>query len=129
MTTTTTMAMTTATPRERALKIALVVVGLIFVAMFYGIVTLRDEEALQMMFSLYVTLGVFLLMAARNPAANRSLIAFTGWSSLAHASVMAAQARYDAGERMHMLLGTAMFAIVGIVLLSFAPPKARVPGS
>jgi hypothetical protein len=42
--------------------------------------------------SLYVTLGVFLIMAARNPSANRSLIAFTAWSSFAHAVLMAGQA-------------------------------------
>ena len=40
----------------------------------------------QMMLSIYVTLGIFLLLAVRNPSAHRSLIAFTGWSSLAHAS-------------------------------------------
>jgi hypothetical protein len=44
------------------------------------------------MLSLYVTLGIFLLIAARNPMANRSLIAFTAWSSFAHATVMAVQA-------------------------------------
>lgn len=38
-----------------------------------------------MMLSVYVTLGVFLLFASRNPSANRSLIAFTAWSSFAHA--------------------------------------------
>src|SRR3989449_9856847 len=45
-----------------------------------------------MMLSLYVTLGIFLLLAARNPSANRSLIAFTAWSSFAHAALMAVQA-------------------------------------
>ena len=39
----------------------------------------------KMMLSIYVPLGVFVLLAARNPSANRSLIAFTAWSSLAHA--------------------------------------------
>ena len=62
--------------RERALKIVLVIVGLLFVATVYGLVKLREEETLQMMLSIYVTLGVFLLLASRNPSANRSLIAF-----------------------------------------------------
>ena len=44
-----------------------------------------------MMLSVYVTLGVFVLLAVRNPSANRSLIAFTVWSSIAHAAVMAIQ--------------------------------------
>ena len=52
----------------------------------------KQEPALAMMLSLYVTLGIFLLLAARNPSANRSLIAFTAWSSFAHAAVMASQA-------------------------------------
>ena len=62
--------------RERALTIVLVIVGLLFVATVYGLVKLREEEILQMMLSIYVTLGVFLLLASRNPSANRSLIAF-----------------------------------------------------
>ena len=48
-----------------------------------------------MMLSLYVTLGIFLLLAARKPSANRSLIAFTVWSSFAHAALMAVQAFRD----------------------------------
>jgi hypothetical protein len=42
-----------------------------------------------MMLSLCVALGIFLLIAVRNPSANRSLIAFTAWSCFAHAAVMA----------------------------------------
>jgi hypothetical protein len=62
--------------RERALKVVLVIVGLLFVASLYGLMKLREEETLQMMLSIYGTLGVFLLLASRNPSANRSLIAF-----------------------------------------------------
>src|SRR2546427_8966112 len=78
--------------RERALKGLLVLVGLLFVATVYPLTMfLWSEAALAMMLSLYVTLGIFLLIAARNPWANRSLIAFTAWSSLAHAAVMAVE--------------------------------------
>jgi hypothetical protein len=63
--------------RERALKVVLVVVGLIFSGLVYPLTMfVRQEPALAMMLSLYVTLGIFLLLAARNPSANRSLIAF-----------------------------------------------------
>ena len=69
--------------RERALKVGLALVGLVFSAGIYPVVTsVRDgwqannEDALPMMLSLYVTLGVFLLLAARNPSANRGVIAF-----------------------------------------------------
>ena len=55
--------------RERALKSVLVLVGLIFVALAYPMVVLSQDEALQMMLSVYVTLGIFLLLAARNPSA------------------------------------------------------------
>jgi hypothetical protein len=60
--------------RERALKVVLVLVGLLFTAAIYPVVTtVRDgwqankEDALLMM-SLYFTLGIFLLLAARNLA-------------------------------------------------------------
>src|SRR5260370_33660904 len=55
----------------------------------------RQEPALAMMLSLYVGLGIFLLLAARNPSANRSLIAFTAWSSFVHAMLMAGGAFAD----------------------------------
>jgi len=78
--------------RERVLKVVLVVLGLLFCAGVYPLVLMAKEEpALAMMMSLYFTLGIFLLLAARNPSANRSLIGFTAWSSFAHAAVMAVQ--------------------------------------
>jgi hypothetical protein len=61
-----------------------------------------------------------LLLAARNPSANRSLIAFTAWSSLAHAALMALQAfRNPRGE----LLGVAALVIIGVDLIALAPGK------
>src|SRR5689334_6644340 len=55
----------------KALKLVLVVVGIIFVALVYPMVIfIREEPALSMMLSLYVTLGIFLLIAARNPSAH-----------------------------------------------------------
>jgi len=109
--------------RERALKILLVVVGLLFSATVYPVTLfLRQEPALAMMLSLYVTLGIFLLLAVRNPSANRSLIAFTAWSSFAHAAVMALQAFRNViahGE----LLGVAALIIIGVALLVLAPAK------
>ena len=57
--------------RERVLKVVLVVLGLLFCAGVYPLVLMAKEEpALAMMMSLYVTLGIFLLLAARNPSAN-----------------------------------------------------------
>jgi drug/metabolite transporter superfamily protein YnfA len=109
--------------QERALKVVLVLVGLIFLAgvypltMFFG----RDP-ALAMMLSLYVTLGIFLLLAARNPSANRSLIAFTAWSSFAHGSLMAVQAYRNVIERKE-LLGVAALVMIGVALIALTPAK------
>jgi len=72
--------------RERAFKIVLALIGLLFLAAIYPIAMFllhpgQEESSLPMMLSLYVTLGVFLLLAARNPGANRTLIAFAGWAT------------------------------------------------
>jgi hypothetical protein len=56
-----------------------------------------------MIVGVYATLGVFLLIASRNPQAHRSLIWFTVWSSVVHAVIMAAQAIADAAERGHLV--------------------------
>ena len=112
--------------REKALKVVLVVVGLLFCAGVYPLVLMAKEEpALAMMMSLYVTLGIFLLLAARNPIANRSLIAFTAWSSFAHASVMAVQAYLGFIGRRE-LLGVAIFMLIGVALITLAPAKQPV---
>src|ERR1700749_2390628 len=111
--------------REVVLKVVLAVTGVIFVALTYPmIVFVRQEPALSMMFSLYVTLGVFLLLAIRNPAANRSLIAFTAWSSLAHAALMGTQAMRDMVARAE-LGGVAALILIGLALIALAPAKPR----
>jgi hypothetical protein len=112
--------------RERALKVVLVVVGLIFSALVYPLTMfVRQEPALAMMLSLYVTLGIFLLLAARNPSANRSLIAFTAWSSFAHAMLMAGQAFAKLIARGE-LIGSVVLIVIGIALISLAPAKQPV---
>ena len=110
--------------RERALKIILVIVGLLFLATVYPLLFLvRDEPTLQMMLSVYATLGVFLLLSSRNPSAHRSLIAFAAWSSFAHAATMAAQAFFTVSERAHLLYGVLMFVIIGLALIVVSPAK------
>jgi len=112
--------------RERALKIVLVLVGLLFSALVYPLLMfVRQEPALAMMLSVYVTLGIFLLLAARNPSGNRSLIAFTAWSSFAHAALMAVQAFRNLIARGE-LLGVAVLVIIGAALIVLAPAKQSV---
>ena len=115
--------------REVALKIVLALVGLLFLALMYPLIMfVRQDPSLSMMFSVYVTLGVFLLLAIRNPLANRSLIAFTAWSSFAHAAVMGTQAMRNmvpSGE----MLGVAALIVIGLALIALAPAKQlAVPG-
>jgi hypothetical protein len=112
--------------RERALKVVLVVVGLIFSALVYPLTMfMRQEPALAMMLSVYVTLGIFLLLASRNPSANRSLIAFTAWSSFAHAMLMAGQAFARLIARGE-LIGSAVLMVIGVALIALAPGKETV---
>jgi hypothetical protein len=110
--------------RERALKVVLVLAGLLFIALVYPLVLfVKQEPALAMMLSLYVTLGIFLLLAARNPSANSSLIAFTAWSSFAHAAVMSLQALRNFIARGE-LIGSAVLVVIGVVLIALAPVRS-----
>jgi hypothetical protein len=111
--------------RELLLKIVLGLVGLVFLALAYPLILfMRQDPATSMMFSLYVTLGVFLLLAIRNPSASRSLIAFTAWSSFAHAAIMGTQAMKDMISRQE-LAGVAVLVIIGVTLIALAPVKQR----
>jgi hypothetical protein len=112
--------------RERTLKVVLVVVGLVFCALAYPLIMfVKQEPALAMSFSVYVTLGIFLLFASRNPLANRSLIAFTAWSSFVHAMLMAGQAFAGLIARGE-LIGSAVLVVIGIALIVLAPAKKSV---
>jgi hypothetical protein len=112
--------------RERALKVALVLVGLLFSATVYPLIAfVRQDPAAAMMFSVYATLGIFLLLAARNPAGNRSLIAFTAWSSFAHAAVMGVQAFRNMIPRGEVA-GVAALVVIGVALIVLAPAKQSV---
>jgi hypothetical protein len=109
--------------RELALKIVLAITGVLFLAAIYPMVVfIRQDPALSMMLVLYVTLGAFLLLAIRNPSANRSLIAFTAWSSLAHAALMGTQAMRNMVARVE-LIGVAVLILIGIALIALAPAR------
>ena len=117
--------------RERALKILLVLVGLLFSAGIYPLtVSLwkmkQADYGDDMMLSLYFALGIFLLMAVRNPSANRSLIAFAAWSSFAHGAVMAVLAVHIPSERAGLLGAVAALVIIGVALIALAPAKQSV---
>ena len=101
--------------RERMLKVMLVVVGLIFVAGVYPLITsvregwhANKEDSLPMGISLYVTQGIFLLLAARDPLANRGVITFAAWLNIAHATVMTIMSIHLPNERLYRRLASGM---------------------
>jgi hypothetical protein len=107
--------------REVALKMVLALVGVIFLALAYpAIIFVRQDPSLSMMFSVYVTLGIFLIRAIRNPLASRSLIAFAAWSSFVHAAVMGTQAMRNMVSRDE-LVGVAVLVVIGATLIALAP--------
>lgn len=114
--------------RERALKVVLLLVGLLFLAAVYPLLRMHLEPALQMMLSVYATLGVFLLLASRNPSAHRSLIAFAAWSSFVHAAVMAVQEYRNLIARGE-LVGVFGLVIIGVALILLAPAKLALAES
>ena len=76
----------------------------------------RQTEYEQMIAGIYATLGVFLFLAAKNPLAHRSLIQFTIWSSIVHATIMAAQATHDHSERANLIGDVpALFALAFVL--------------
>ncbi|MGZ3257291.1 MAG: DUF6632 domain-containing protein [Croceibacterium sp.] len=69
-----------------------------------------------MIVGVYATLGVFLIRAARDPAANASLIWFTVWSSVVHAAIMAWQGATQAMHRGHLVGDVPALVIIAVVL-------------
>src|SRR5262249_16097361 len=80
---------------------------------------------LLMIIGVYATLGVFLLIASRDPYAHKSIIWFTVWSSVVHGAIMDTQALNDAGERGHLIGGVHALVLVAIVLAVLMPRRAQ----
>jgi hypothetical protein len=120
-----------ATARVGYLRIALIAVGLIFIVGVYPLMMAlwpsgwrwnpNQPEYEQMILGVYATLGVFLLIASRDPLQHLSLIRFTIWSSLVHAGIMAVQAIQTPGERGHLLGDVPALVIVALVLAGLTP--------
>lgn len=115
--------------RERARKIVLVLLGLVFSSAIYPLVTpvrecwqAQKEDALPMMLGLYATLGIFLLLAARHPSANHLVIAFA--SSFAPGAVMTVMSVHLPNEPSGLLLASAVFAAIGAILIVLAPQSS-----
>ena len=122
--------MNTAT-RVRYLRVVLVLVGLIFILGVYPLMMAwwpsgwrwqpNQPEYEQMILGVYATLGVFLIIASRNPPQHRSLIWFTVCSSLVHAGIMTVQALMSPMEHGHLLGDIPALAIVAVALAILTP--------
>jgi hypothetical protein len=121
--------------RINYLRFALRLVGLICLFGFYPLTVVwpsgwawhaGQSEYLQMILAIYATLGVFLLLASRDPLAHRSLIWFTVWSSVVHGAVMAIQT-VDHPQHTGHLWGDvpALFVVAGV--LAFLMLRGSTP--
>ena len=115
------------------LKIALYVFGIFFIFGIYTMMmwiwpsgwgwTPRQPEYEQMIIGVYATLGVFLILAAKNPMEHRSLIWFTIWSSIVHGGIMLVQAIVDETERMNLLGDVPALFLVAAIFWYLMPNK------
>jgi hypothetical protein len=116
------------------LRGALIAIGVIFI---FGIAALMhfwpsgwqwdppQREYEQMIIGVYATLGVFLIRAAKHPLQNASLIWFTVWSSVVHATIMLFQALTDPVELPHLWGDIPALYLVAIVLAVLMPRRAH----
>src|SRR5436305_2040436 len=124
--------------RERALEIVLVLVGLFYC--FWGYLLFDSlwhsrwlnghNDVLPMFLSLNTALGVCLLVAVKQPAKHRLLIAYAAWSSLAHGftmTIMSAQAMAHGMHRKDSPQDIVIFGVIGVTLLALLPPKQPSP--
>ncbi|HJS90637.1 MAG TPA: DUF6632 domain-containing protein [Steroidobacteraceae bacterium] len=119
----------------KLLSTVLIAVGLVFIAGIYPLTILwpggwawhhtGQSLYLQMILGIYATLGIFLILASRDPLAHRSLIWFTVWSSLVHAAIMTVQALAYPEHHGH-LYGDVPALLIVAALLAFSMPRRRL---
>lgn len=117
--------------RTKYLRLALLLVGLIFIVGIYPLTIIwpsgwswhtGQSDYLQMILGIYATLGVFLLVASRNPLAHLSLIWFTVWSSVVHGGIMAVQSLANS-ENMGHLWGDVLALFLVAAVLALLTPR------
>jgi len=126
--------------RERALQVVLVLVGLfysfwgyfLFEALWHSRWLNGHNDVLPMFLSLNTALGVCLLVAVKQPAKHRLLIAYGAWSSLAHGFTMTIQSAQAAAHGMHRSdspWDIVIVGAIGVALLALLPAKQPSPAS
>jgi hypothetical protein len=117
------------TNRLRYLRVALVLVGIIFIVGIYLLMIVwpsgwtwhtGHSDYPLMIVGIYATLGLFLLLAARDPLKHLSLIWFTVWSSVVHGAIMAVQALAP-NSHGHLWGDVPALFIVALVLAILTP--------
>lgn len=123
------------TTRIKYLRIALVIFGLILIFGVYPSLILwpsgwrwlpYQSNYEQMIIGIYITLGVFLVLAAKDPLQNLSLIWFTVWSSFVHAGIMLIQSFAYEHELGHLLGDVPALFLIGIILAILTPRKSQL---
>ncbi|MBL7479432.1 DUF6632 domain-containing protein [Legionella bononiensis] len=116
------------------LKVALFLVGLIFIFGIYPLTIVwptgwawhtGQSEYLQMILGIYATLGVFLLIASKNPLEHRSLIWFTIWSSVVHGGIMGIQSVIYPQHMGHLCGDVLALFVIALILGLLMPRKNR----
>ena len=116
--------------RIKYLRVVMVAVGLVFTVGVYPLTIVwpsgwawhaGQSDYLQMILGIYATLGVFLIIASRNPLAHRSLIWFTVWSSVVHGVIMGLQSLANPEHIGHLYGDVAALLIVAAVLAFLMP--------
>jgi hypothetical protein len=82
-----------------------------------------------MILGVYATLGVFLMIASRDPMAHKSLIWFTIWSSFVHGAIMAIQSIANVQHIGHLWGDVLALIVVGAVLAALMPRRTAVGSS
>ncbi len=119
----------------RYLKIALVLIGAFCVVGVYPLTIYWPSGwawhaeghslYLQMIIGIYATLGVFLIIAARNPLEHLSLIWFFVWSSIVHGGIMAIQSLVYQQHRGH-LFGDVPVLLIAAAVLALLTPRGKM---
>ena len=114
------------------LRVALVAVGVIFIGGIYPLMAVwpsgwtwhtGHSHYPMMIVGVYATLGVFLILAARNPLAHLSLIWFAVWSSVVHGVIMTFQSLQATENHGHLLGDVPALFIVAAVLAALTPRR------
>lgn len=120
--------------RIKYLRVALLLAGIFCIVGIYPLTILWPSgwawhaegrsDYLEMILGIYATLGVFLIIASRDPLAHRSLIWFTVWSSVVHGGIMAAQSVTNPHHIGH-LWGDVLALLMVAAVLALLTPRGR----